>query len=174
MHYRYKSGKIYGHDRGFSCAFRQWKADSHCSLLHGYALQFEFTFGSNSLDVRNWVVDFGGLKSLKGILENNFDHKLLVSEDDPQLDYISSLAGLGVADVVVLPTAGCEAFAEMVYEVGAQWLLDAGYGDRVKLLEVVVREHGANWASYSAPPEPVEDDLSGYGMRGFDLHEQEG
>lgn len=31
----YQSTKTYGHDRGFSCAFRQWRADSHCRLIHG-------------------------------------------------------------------------------------------------------------------------------------------
>lgn len=145
---RYRSGKRYGHEIGLSAAFRQWRADSHCQLIHGYALAFEFEFESDELDIRNWVVDFGGLKSLKAILEDNFDHKLLVAEDDPMKDELCSLAGLGVADVIVLPSVGCEAFAEYVYEVAAQWLKDAGYGDRVSLHHVTVREHGANWASY--------------------------
>ena len=59
---KFESGKVYAHNTGHSCAFRQWKADSHCNLIHGYALQFELTFGSDKLDNRNWVVDFGGLK----------------------------------------------------------------------------------------------------------------
>ena len=33
---KHKSTKTYGNDRGFSCAFRQALADSHCSLIHGY------------------------------------------------------------------------------------------------------------------------------------------
>lgn len=144
----YKSGKKYGHELGLSACFRQWKADSHCSLLHGYALAFEFEFASEELDIRNWVVDFGGLKPLKGILEDTFDHKLLVAEDDPQKDLLCSLAGMGLADVIVVPAVGCEAFARMAFEVAQQWLLDAGYGDRVYLGKVTVREHGANWASY--------------------------
>ena len=36
--------------RGLSAAFRQWKADSHCKYIHGYALEFEFEFGANELD----------------------------------------------------------------------------------------------------------------------------
>lgn len=35
-----------------STAFRQWKADSHCNQNHGYALSFEATFESYSLDDR--------------------------------------------------------------------------------------------------------------------------
>ena len=41
-------------------AYRQWRADSHCNLIHGYALSFHFEFESEELDARNWVMDFGG------------------------------------------------------------------------------------------------------------------
>ena len=83
---RFYSGKTYTHATGHSCAFRQWKADSHCNLIHGYALQFEFTFGGDQLDERNWIVDFGGLKPLKEWLKEMFDHTYLVAEDDPELE----------------------------------------------------------------------------------------
>ncbi len=43
-------------------AYRQWKADSHCNNIHGYALSFHFEFESDTLDARNWVMDFGGLR----------------------------------------------------------------------------------------------------------------
>ena len=56
----FRSTKTYGHEMGFSCAFRQHRADSHCRLVHGYALAFHFEFEATELDVRNWVVDFGG------------------------------------------------------------------------------------------------------------------
>jgi len=79
----YLSTKTFGHELGLSAAFRQWKADSHCRFLHGYALAVKFTFAAEELDVRNWVVDFGGLKGLKQILEDTFDHKTLVASDDP-------------------------------------------------------------------------------------------
>ena len=29
------STKTYGHDLGLSAAFRQWRAESHCRLIHG-------------------------------------------------------------------------------------------------------------------------------------------
>ena len=34
----YRSSKTYGHEIGLSAAFRQWRAQSHCRLIHGYAL----------------------------------------------------------------------------------------------------------------------------------------
>lgn len=145
----YKSTKTFGHELGLSCCFRQHKADSHCRLLHGYALAIHIEFGAEELDARNWVVDFGSLKALKGILEDNFDHKLLVAEDDPMKDELCMLAGLGLAEVIVLPKVGCEAFAEMIFQVTEQWLRDAGYGERVNVCSVEVREHGANSAIYT-------------------------
>lgn len=145
----YKSTKRYGHELGFSCAFRQHRADSHCRLIHGYALAFKFVFCSTSLDVRNWVVDFGGLKPLKQMLEDTFDHTLLVAKDDPERQHLQTLDMLGLARVVVVDATGCEATARLVFKVTEQWLKDAGYGTRVWLESVEVAEHGANSAIYT-------------------------
>jgi 6-pyruvoyltetrahydropterin/6-carboxytetrahydropterin synthase len=144
----YKSTKTFGHEIGLSACFRQWRADSHCHFLHGYALAIRFVFASNELDVRNWVVDFGSLKSLKSQLEDTFDHKLLVSEDDPALGLIRSLAKEGVADVVVVEKCGCEAFARLIFDTTEIWLKDNGYAPRAWLESVEVSEHGANSAIY--------------------------
>ena len=70
---RFYSGKTYSHATGHSCAFRQWRANSHCNLIHGYALGFEITFESETLDDRNWVIDFGDLGVLKQYLKNRVD-----------------------------------------------------------------------------------------------------
>ncbi len=140
------STKTYGHEVGFSCAFRQWRAESHCRFIHGYALGFKFTFAANSLDHRGWVVDFGGLKDLKAILEGTFDHKTLVAADDPEIEYLRELHLAKVIDMVEVPATGCEAFARMVFDVTEQYLKDAGYGPRCWLVSVEVMEHGANSA----------------------------
>lgn len=146
---KYRSTKTYGNDRGFSCAFRQWRAhDSHCRLIHGYALGFKFVFETETLDPRNWVVDFGGLDDLKDILRRNFDHTTLVSEDDPEIEWFREAHKRGILELVELPYAGCERFAEMVYLVAEQWLIDAGFSPRCRLVSVEVSEHGANSAIY--------------------------
>lgn len=144
----YKSTKTYGHEIGLSACFRQWRAESHCRLLHGYALAVKFVFAAEGLDIRNWVVDFGSLKSLKGWLENTFDHTMLVAEDDPQWALFKQLEMAGVARMVTVPATGCEAFAELIYGATEIWLKDNGYSPRVKLISVEVREHGANSAIY--------------------------
>ena len=140
------STKTFGHEIGLSTAFRQWRAHSHCRFVHGYALGIKFTFAARTLDTCGWVVDFGGLKDLKEMMASTFDHKLLVAKDDPELSHLLALKVLGVADVVVVPATGCEAFARMIYDVTSVWLHDAGFAPRVWLYSVEVMEHGANSA----------------------------
>jgi 6-pyruvoyltetrahydropterin/6-carboxytetrahydropterin synthase len=150
------STKEYGHEIGLSACFRQWKAESHCNQLHGYALAVKFTFGAVELDVRNWVVDFGSLKTLKGWLQDTFDHTLLVSEDDPKLQVMLDLDRVHkIAKVIPVPACGCEMFAEMIFECTEMWLRDNGYAPRVKLLCVEVKEHGANSAMKIAEGAPL-------------------
>lgn len=142
------STKTFGHEIGLSCAFRQWRADSHCRLLHGYALAFKFVFEADMLDARNWVVDFGSLKGLKGLLEAHFDHKTVVAEDDPELAWFKQAEKLGIIELRIVPAGGCERFAELVFHVTKIWLTDNGYAPRVRLRSVEVMEHGANSAAY--------------------------
>ena len=97
---KYLSTKTYGNDRGLSCTFRQWRSShSHCSLIHGYSLGIKLIFESETLDDRNWVMDFGGLKAFKEWSEYMFDHTLVIGEDDPHLDKFQALAALGLNDV---------------------------------------------------------------------------
>lgn len=157
----YISTKTYGHDIGLSASFRQWRAESHCRFIHGYALAIRLEFETDELDVRNWVVDFGSLKGFKQWLCDTFDHKLLVAEDDPQRERLVALGaslddGYGcnkldcppLADIVMVPATGCEAFAKLIYECGEIWLKDNGYAPRVRMHLVEIKEHGANSAIY--------------------------
>lgn len=142
----YMSTKTYTHSVGLSCCFRQWRAESHCHFLHGYALEVNFVFGTTELDHRNWVVDFGGLKSLKGWLEDTFDHKTLVASDDPQINMFRDMHDFKIIDMIEVPACGCEKFAEFIFEFTEQWLKDAGFAPRCKLVQVEVREHAGNGA----------------------------
>ena len=145
--FKYYSTKTYGHETGLSAVFRQAGAVSHCNLLHGYALSFSFKFGCNQLDDKHWVVDFGGLNELKEWLKDNFDHKLVVAKDDPQIQRILKLQEEGLAEVVVMNHVGCEKFAEHAFHF-ADNLVDSMTGGRVFCVACEVREHGANSAIY--------------------------
>jgi 6-pyruvoyltetrahydropterin/6-carboxytetrahydropterin synthase len=142
---KYFSSKKYGHERGLSAAFRQWRADSHCKYLHGYSLEFEFEFGTDELDENNWVVDFGGLKELEIWLRSNFDHKTLVASDDPKFSEFVLLDNNGIIDMVVVQSTGAEMFAKMAMEYSNK-MIQEKYGERCWVESVTVREHGANSA----------------------------
>ena len=111
----YQSTKTYGHNIGLSACFRQPNAHSHCKFLHGYSLQFKFTFQAGELDDKNWVVDFGGLKPLKAWLEDTFDHKVVLDRDDPMLYKFAELENVGLAEITILDGVGVEMFAKHAY-----------------------------------------------------------
>jgi 6-pyruvoyltetrahydropterin/6-carboxytetrahydropterin synthase len=128
-------------------AYRQWKADSHCNLVHGYALSFHFEFESDTLDVRNWVMDFGGLKPLKTSLEDWFDHTLLVAQDDPMREHLLELGRLKLAKITEVEKTGCEGIADFLYEyINTIFLPSYGEKDRIWCSRVEVRETDANMA----------------------------
>jgi 6-pyruvoyltetrahydropterin/6-carboxytetrahydropterin synthase len=143
---RYYSTKKYGHELGMSCAFRQWRARSHCRFIHGYPLAFEFVFSASELDENNWVIDFGGMKSMKAMLEEHFDHKTIVAQDDPEMRTFESLHALSIIDIKILPAVGMEKVAEYVFGLGEKWLIDNGHTPRVRLELVQVWEHNNNSA----------------------------
>jgi len=172
----YVSTKTYGNDRGLSCCFRQWRSThSHCSLLHGYSIGIRLVFESDTLDDRNWVMDFGGLAAFKDWAEHMFDHTLVIAKDDPHLDLFLKMAELGlqdqggVCDIRLVEAVGCEKFAELAYHVMAdilksfqadetwhfmndqeivQYAPRYPVGQRVRLRSVEVFEHEGNSAIY--------------------------
>jgi 6-pyruvoyltetrahydropterin/6-carboxytetrahydropterin synthase len=132
-------------------------------------------FESATLDDRNWVMDFGGLKAFKDWAEHMFDHTLVVAKDDPHLPMFLKMAELGlqdqggVCDLRLVEAVGCEKFAELAYHVMADILktFQAGepwhfladdrivdftprypVGQGVRLRSVEVFEHEGNSAIY--------------------------
>lgn len=149
----YVSTKSYDTRNGFSIAYRQHKADSHCRFIHGYALGFDFEFESETLDVRNWVCDFGGFKTLKAFLEEYFDHTLLVAQDDPELEFFKEIDRRGLAQVREVAKTGCEGLSEFLYwYINEVWLPENGYaGSGVHCRKVRVHETAANsgWVEFT-------------------------
>ena len=144
----YYSTKTYGHNIGLACVFRQPNADhSHCHLLHGYSLAFRFTFGCDTLDNKNWAVDFGSLKPLKKWLEDHFDHKTAVDINDPHIDKLKELEKHDLAEIVVFDGVGAEMFAKHAFDF-ADKLIREQTNNRCYVVEVECMEHGANSAIY--------------------------
>ena len=143
----YQSTKTYGHNIGLSACFRQPKAHSHCRFLHGYSLAFRFTFQAAELDEKNWVVDFGGLKPLKAWLEETFDHKVVLDDDDPEMETFELLQEKGLAELTILNGVGVERFAFHAYNF-ADKLVREMTDNRCWVVSVECMEHGANSAIY--------------------------
>lgn len=167
---KFYSTKTYGNDRGLSCCFRQWRAThSHCSTLHGYSLGIKLVFECDTLDEKNWCMDFGGLKGFKDWADYMFDHTLVVAEDDPMLEFFTHMNEIvdiesknhlsqvphergALCDLRVVPGVGCEMFAKMCYDKMAELLASGAMrypiNPTVRVKSVEVFEHGANSATY--------------------------
>lgn len=147
----YQSTKYYDHSFGLSCIYRQWRATSHCRLLHGYALAFKFVFAAKELDERGWVIDFGGLAPLADNLRQAFDHKLAIASDDPHRAALIELGNTGLTSGMLWPGGvGCERFAKAAHHfaVDAVDALTSGSG-RVSVVSTECKEHMGNSAVYA-------------------------
>lgn len=146
--YKFVSTKEYIDE--FPCAYKQWKADTHCNLNHGYSFSIKFYFGANELDKRGWVCDYGGFKELKQILKDQFDHRTLIAEDDPDLVLYKELDAKGVLKLTILPAMGCELIADQLYKfVNGVYIPDylgQTESERVWCYRVEVRETQTNMA----------------------------
>ena len=132
-----------------STAFRQPRAESHCRYIHGYQLKAEVTFACNELDENNWVFDFGGLKDLKHIYKTQFDHTLVVANDDPEIELLKELNARGLAQLRIMTGGvGIERFAEWCFKTADSFVDEATNG-RVWVESVTVYEHDDNFASYN-------------------------
>ena len=135
-----------------SAAFRQPEADSHCKYIHGYQLKAELTFGCKELDKNNWVFDFGGLKDLKAIFNNQFDHTTVISAKDPKLDLFRTLQEEGIIQLRIMDNGvGIEKFAEWCFKTADTYIDEVTEG-RVWIQNVTVYEHSNNFASIGKQP----------------------
>ena len=131
-----------------STAFRQWRADSHCRLIHGYHLKTKIYFKANNLDEKNWVFDFGGCKEIKKILENQFDHTTCVAGDDPEIETFKLLAEKGIIDLRIMDDGvGMEKTSEWVFNTVNKYVKEIT-NSHVSVSKVEVWEHDGNSAIY--------------------------
>ena len=143
----YRSTKKIG---PISTGHRQWRDDGHCSYVHGYGRYVQFTFASDALDHRGWVMDFGGLKGVKKWLEEQWDHRLLIAHDDPLIGLFEGLHKVGGVNLNVMPEGygpGIEDSCKWVYDNVNRMVSEKTLG-RVWIKKVRVYEHENNWAEY--------------------------
>ncbi|MGW0337722.1 6-pyruvoyl trahydropterin synthase family protein [Streptomyces sp. NPDC003011] len=133
------------------CTHRSWAHDGKCAFLHGYERSFEIEFGCSELEAKTgFVVDFGDLKEVRALLQEQFDHTTLIAVDDPQRDLFEELRRSGVIDLRIMDHTGMEGAAEWVHERVDRLVRERTSG-RVRVLRVVARESRKNAVVFRAP-----------------------
>jgi 6-pyruvoyltetrahydropterin/6-carboxytetrahydropterin synthase len=102
------------------------------------------------------VWDFGNAKRSQYKIDNlnpkewmdyMFDHTTIVAEDDPQLEFFKVMDAKGMIQLRIIPSVGCEKFAEYIYNKLNPWVVSDSNGV-VQIKQVEVREHEKNTALY--------------------------
>jgi len=130
------------------CAYRNWKSDTDCYMLHGYDRSFRFVFGASHLDKQGFVVDFGGLKAIKRQLEDWFDHTVILQADDPLVKTLRELTTKGHCKLQTFPLISYEGLAEYVGEY-VDYMLHEANGGRNWVVSCEMIEAEKNSAIYT-------------------------
>lgn len=108
--------------------------ENKCKHLHGHNYRIHFTCTAETLDSLGRVIDFGVIKQrLCEWLEEHWDHKMMIWEQDPLLDALSQIAPDDLVIVPFNPTA--EHMAAYLVEVVAPQQL-AGTGVYVRSVRI--------------------------------------
>lgn len=118
-----------------SCGHRVYQHESRCAHLHGHNYRVHFTCEAESLDNIGRVIDFSDMKSrLCMWLEDEWDHKTLIWENDP---WAKVLPNIDPTIVIVPFNPTAENIAQHLVEViGPQQLAGTG----IKLVHCDVEE----------------------------------
>ena len=137
-----------------SCGHRVFGHESKCAHLHGHNYRVYFVCASPELDTVGRVLDFSVIKSrLCMWLENNWDHKFLIWQEDPLAEPLRALDGT----VVILPfNPTAEKMADFLLRIMGPQLLE---GTEVALIKVSVEETRKCSASASNLPDVLIDEL---------------
>ena len=133
-----------------STGHRQWKDNGHCSFVHGYGRYVELTFACEERDEKGWVMDFGDLRDVKKLIEEEWDHRLLIAEDDPLLEDFKQLHEKGGVNLNIMPKEygpGIEDSCKYIYDKVAP-IISLKTQDRVWIENIRIYEHDNNWAEY--------------------------
>ena len=144
----YISTKTYTAPQNLTCCYRHHNATNRGTLLHGYALGFRMVFECHHLDDNDWTMDFSGFDEVDAWLRGQFDHTLLVNENDPDLTTFRDMAAAGLCDIRVTSGIGCEKFAEMTFKWIKDWMQQRGMLTRVTIRSVECMEHDGASAIY--------------------------
>jgi len=149
----------------FDAAHRLYRYEGKCAHIHGHRYVVEVIWSREELDEMGMVLDFGSAKSLvTALLDSDWDHALLLHEDDPLVMVLKNASEDGDLDTEFNiytfsrnPTA--EVMAEELF-LSIEKLMNA-VGMSSKLERVCIYETPGSRADYSGPTEvsnaPIQD-----------------
>ena len=122
----------------FAYGHRLINYDGKCRFLHGHNGILEVDIAVDKLDDRGMVVDFGDVKDLvKGWIDDNLDHRMILCRDDPMAVALSELDE-PVYLMDANPTA--ENIAQLVFSVAREMGLN--------IVEARLWETPSSYATY--------------------------
>jgi 6-pyruvoyltetrahydropterin/6-carboxytetrahydropterin synthase len=131
-----KVSAIRYHD--ISCGHRVYGHESKCAHLHGHNYRIWF-YCEGQQDNLGRVIDFSVIKNvLCKWLEDVWDHRFLIYEDDPLAYTLKEMDPDGVVRVPFNPTA--ENMAKYLLEIIAPRLFDFNMSNKVIVTKVVIEE----------------------------------
>ena len=96
--------------------------DGICKHPHGHNAVAEIEVRTDSLDTRNMVVDFSDIKRLvKGWIDRELDHKMILRHDDP---LVKPLQSLGEPIFIVDSNPTVERIAKLIFDKSREQGLD--------------------------------------------------
>jgi 6-pyruvoyltetrahydropterin/6-carboxytetrahydropterin synthase len=113
--------------------------DGICKHPHGHNAVAEIEVRTDALDMRNMVVDFSDIKRVvKGWIDRELDHKMILRHDDP---LVKPLQSLGEPIFIVDSNPTVERIARLIYEVSHE--------EGLPVVRVTVWETPTSWATYT-------------------------
>ena len=110
-----------------------------CKHPHGHNAVAEIEVRTDALDTRNMVVDFSDIKRIvKGWIDRELDHKMILRHDDP---LVKPLQSLGETIFIVDSTPTVERIARLIYDVSRE--------QGLAVVRVTVWETPTSWATYN-------------------------
>jgi 6-pyruvoyltetrahydropterin/6-carboxytetrahydropterin synthase len=110
-----------------------------CAHPHGHNGVAEIEVRSETLDARNMVVDFSDIKDrVKGWIDRELDHKMILRQDDP---LVAALKSLGEPMYLLDSNPTAERLARLIFDVSRE------HGLAVS--RVTLWETSNSWSTYT-------------------------
>jgi 6-pyruvoyltetrahydropterin/6-carboxytetrahydropterin synthase len=110
-----------------------------CAHPHGHNGLAEVVVRSETLDARNMVVDFSDIKDrVKGWIDRELDHKMILRHDDP---LVAALQSLGEPIYILDSNPTAERLARLIFDVSRE--------QGLAVSRVTFWETPSSWSTYT-------------------------